>query len=366
MTSHSTTNNTLIASSCLVVGVSLVIFLYDRWNASDNTTNKRIKDDVLRKVLSKVHTNQNSINSKSISPHLDRDFRKEQRRKRMIPVMAMKKPMYDNILMKSPRGEILSTISLKKANWYIRKNLAAWETPEETSIQLLFEPNQERNSTPEHTRLIAYNQSIKRNCCVACGCDENYRRHYIVPYAYRARFPPQFKTHMPHDVVILCPDCHTKAQSAAQIRMQSLEDELRMHLPNSRQATFLDATIQATRSAASALLKRRKQLPSDKVLEYEQIVRAYYNITDEATPVTVEQYELASRLEARFPNPDFVSGPELVERHLVQDAKERGMEYVVKNFVKEWRVLFQRTLEPQFLPSGWDIDSPVRCESRPR
>ena len=364
---------TLILSSCVAMGVSLMIFFYDRINSSDKKSNKRIKRSALRKALSKVERKQSTGTSKkndSSSHHVDRDFLKEQRRKRMIPFMAMKKPMYDNIIMKCPRGDILSTISLKKANWYIRKNLAEWEAADEKSIRLLFEPNTKRAINTEQARLVTYNQSIKKNCCVACGCDQNYRRHYIVPYAYRARFPPRFKTHMPHDVVILCPTCHIQAQAAAQIRMQSLEDDLRTQLTDptvdSRHATFLDPTLQTTRSAASALLKRKTQLPPEKVTEYDQVVRAFYNLSeeDDTTQITEEQLQLASHLEPRCPNPNFLSGSDLVERKLLRDAKEREMDDVILDFVKEWRSLFHRTLQPQFLPSGWAIDCPVRCESR--
>ncbi|GAX11483.1 hypothetical protein FisN_22Lh168 [Fistulifera solaris] len=278
--------------------------------------------------------------------------------------------MYDNILMKCPQGDVLSTISLKKAHWYIRKNLAEWETADETAIRLLFQPNTKRSIDTEQARLVKYNQSIKHNCCVACGCDKDYRRHYIVPYAYRARFPPEFKTHMPHDVVILCPTCHVRAQTAAQTRMHALEDELRTKWtdPNvdSRHATFLDPTIQTTRSAASALLNRKAQLPSEKVLEYIHVVRDYFDISNnnDSMQVTEEQLQLASQLEPRCPNPHFLSGPDLLERELFQAARERGMDSVIMDFVKEWRCLFLRTVQPQFLPPGWSLDTPVRCESR--
>lgn len=364
---------TLLLSSCVVMGVSLMIFFYDRMDSSDKTTNKRRKRSALRKVFSNVARKQSTSileNKVGSSHHVDRDSLKEQRRKRMIPIMAMKKPMYDNIIMKCPRGDVLSTISLKKAHWYIRKKLAEWEAADEQSIRLLFEPNTKRLINTEQARLVTYNQSIKKNCCVACGCDQNYRRHYIVPYAYRARFPPRFKTHMPHDVVILCPKCHIRAQAAAQIRMQSLEDDLRFQLTDptvdSRHATFLDPNLQTARSAASALLKRKSQLPPNKVIEYDQVMRAFYNLSeeDDSTQITEEQLRLASRLEPRIPNPNFVSGPDLVERKLLQDAKERDMNDVIMDFVKEWRSLFHRTLQPLFLPSGWAIDSPVRCESR--
>jgi hypothetical protein len=77
------------------------------------------------------------ISPLNLAPHLQREIYKEQRRKEKIPFLAMKSPMYDNIRMLDPEGNALSTISIKKARWYVAKQIAEWITP--SSIQLLFE-----------------------------------------------------------------------------------------------------------------------------------------------------------------------------------------------------------------------------------
>ncbi len=56
-----------------------------------------------------------------------------------------------------------------------------------------------------------YTQS-KSNRCVACGCASHYLRYRVLPACYRKHMPPELKSHRSHDVVLLCIDCHEKAQ----------------------------------------------------------------------------------------------------------------------------------------------------------
>ena len=342
----------------------------------------------------------------------------------MIPVLAMKKLMYDNIRMKDPTGKILCTVGSKKANWYVRKSLACWEEGN-AAIRLNFEPKQkskQRSSTlkadenanssararvdlrndgnesfsqeqEQHRHL--YNQSLKENKCVICGVDKDYRRHYIVPYCYRSRFPQRFKTHMPHDVVILCPDCHVTAQQISHGRMQELEDRLRGGKNNmvSAQPAWNDPVLTKVRSAACALLRRRDQLPDDKIREYTAVVRDYFHDTQQQKnakddcrlALTIEQLQQASQVEPRQPNPQYISGPDLVmqdiswkiRRRLSVGRSKAGSDRdvtiavdddndvelrVLGDFVREWRSLFCQTMRPRCLPKGWSVDAPVICD----
>jgi hypothetical protein len=78
-----------------------------------------------------------TIQSRSLPSHLRRELYKEQRREQLIPKLTLKKRMYDNIVMQDPVGIVLCTISTKKANWYVRKNLADWIPTNSTSGQLI-------------------------------------------------------------------------------------------------------------------------------------------------------------------------------------------------------------------------------------
>lgn len=126
--------------------------------------------------------------------HLRRAVWKEQKRKESVRFLAMKKPMYDNIEMYDPQGDLLCTIAEKKANWYVKKELGSWNKAK-TAIHLHFQPKGKSENV--------YNQSQKRNVCVSCGDDQHHMRHYVVPYCYRTLLPEKYKTHMPHDIVIM-------------------------------------------------------------------------------------------------------------------------------------------------------------------
>ena len=301
----------------------------------------------------------------ALPTHLRRELYKEERRQKMAPLLAMKKPMYDNILMKDPDGDILSSISMKKANWYVRKELATWEDDEHSVIRLTFEPKKKSLQQLEENE---YNQSLKQNHCVACGNDKDYRRHYVVPHCYRSRFPRRFKNHLSHDVVILCPVCHVRAQQISHEHKDDLEDQLRRkyfqhsieQMELSAQPVLVDFPIYQARSAACALLKWKDGLPATKQQEYENLLRDHFKL-DENRELSEAQLVQASRFESRRPNPSFVTGPELVGRHLREQQQTTTTEVVITAFVKEWRALFVESMNPKFLPKGWNVDAPAKC-----
>lgn len=135
----------------------------------------------------------------------------------------MKSPMYDNVFMSDPDGNLMCTISLKKAKWYVGKGIAEWyrassckggKDEDDAYIRLLFQPNngKSNNSSSKNASKSdsesTYLQSPKLNICVSCGSDGYHMRHYIVPYSYRSGLPEEYKSHMSHDIVIVCPECH--------------------------------------------------------------------------------------------------------------------------------------------------------------
>lgn len=346
--------------------------------------------------------------------HLQREIYKEERREKMIPKLTRAKPMYDNVIMKDPRGTILSTVSIKKAKWYVRKNLAVWksggdDSGDEKAIQLLFQPETTTapsSSSTNHTTagstisLREYNSSIKQNRCVGCGAERDYMKHYIVPYSYRTLFPDHFKTHLPHDIVILCASrCHLRAQQAVHYRMNTLEHRERQRRqnmdlhPTSGQAELVDLYKYRVRSAATALLQWKAKLPENKIAAYERLVCEWArnnksecpgdddneNTIDAAdagnsslTP-TLEQLETASLLQCRSPNPHFVSGAELIVDFLRSDSSKKKKnddddatfdEGALSDFVRGWRQHFLDVVRPRYLPKGWSVDAPVQSDRR--
>lgn len=292
-------------------------------------------------------SDQGSFTSGSgIPSHLQRLMYKQERRNLSISNLSMKKPMYDNIEMYSPDGTLLCTISKTKAKWYIKKGLGRWIVVS-TSLQLLFLPK----GRPDHGD-GKYNQTQKKNRCVVCGDTENFMRHYIVPYCYRQLFPIKYKTHLPHDIVILCPDCHLESEQQTQRRQKELDASLRK-TPESAPARIPNKSLRKVKSVALALRKRRDQLPQAKQEECEQIVKDHFCL-DKASRISPELLDEASKMETTTENPLYVPGPELVIAALAYDPSS------IERFVVEWRQFFIDTMHPQFLPTGWSTYNPVR------
>lgn len=286
-----------------------------------------------------------------LPPHIERIIHKEKRRKQMMSKLTMKRTMYDNIFMYSPDGEVLATISKKKADWYIHKELAEWEdSNRENAIRLLFHPKRPQRVDPERDS-SEYNCAVKANQCVVCGSDQHFMRHYVVPYAYRSRFPESFKTHMPHDVVLVCGLCNARVDAESQKLMSELEDNLRKD-PATAKPNFRDERLCKVKSWGRALLKHQDRLPDDKVALYREFLKAYYGLS-EPGPIPVEYLQKAVSIDPNIKNPNYVSGSDLI----IQSLKDSDQ---ITEFIKLWRRHFVDTHQPRFLPTGWAIDSPVQ------
>ena len=264
---------------------------------------------------------------------------------------------------------------MKKANWYIEKNIAAWvssssndqsiksnkQSPSPKQIQLLFEPKNRSNRGEKGL----YVRSEKINQCVACGNTEYHMRHYVVPFAYRSLFPPKFKSHLSHDIVILCPDCHVFCDQQRQLRMKTIEEHYRFIYNNGMEDDItskpfiIDQRLYHLRSCALALLRWKDKLPESKRTNYEILVGDYLkemnNDIHISIPFTKEQLQLVIDVQYKKENNQFISGPELVLNAMADDEDK------IVQFVKGWRQHFLDIARPQFLPKGWGLDSNLIC-----
>ncbi|KAG8212695.1 hypothetical protein J437_LFUL019593, partial [Ladona fulva] len=135
-------------------------------------------------------------------------------------IPSRKTPMYDNIFLLAPDGEILCTCDRKRA-MYVDKGIGTlieentFEENEDGServckttlkVKLNFEP--QRRAIDESEK---YYCVVKDNLCVVCGKEDSYLRKHIVPHEYRKYFPVWMKSHQSHDVLLLCIDCHMES-----------------------------------------------------------------------------------------------------------------------------------------------------------
>jgi hypothetical protein len=374
-----------------------------------------------------------SSTSNAAATHLARAKMKDERRQAKLIHLAMKSPMYDNVLMLDPQGEVLCTISKKKARWYINKGLADWVVgcgPEDNSqvqslenggggkdddkihhetkgelkpdkkylqIQILFEPKNRSNRGEEGL----YVRTAKQNKCVVCGSQDHHMRHYVVPYAYRTLLPKQYKTHLSHDIVILCPKCHLHCEQHRQRRMTDMEDACRTAYlrannlinkvgggiekdddKNYHHPFQTDHDLYHVRSCALALLNSRDQLPESKLLDYESIIRNHFLSRDpQAIPVqqhdvdaaaaptgennhnsaSISLFELTPSLlqraidvDYKIPNEHYIPGAEIVVGGLVDEE-------LIADFIRDWRRHFLSVAQPRHLPTGWSVNSSFIC-----
>ena len=118
---------------------------------------------------------------------------KQERYERLLPKLTMKRTMYDNISMHAPDDRFVCTVSLKKARWYIKKELADAcpfaEGESLSKITLRFHPDKSELEGKSEEQ-VKFQQRVKKNICVVCGSDSGqYMRHYIVPSTLRHWFP---------------------------------------------------------------------------------------------------------------------------------------------------------------------------------
>lgn len=331
------------------------------------------------------------VAEENLPSHIRREISKERKRKAKVELISMKTPMYDNVYMLDQNRDPMCTISMKKARWYVKKGIAEWSSFKEgrdaaaavrpdddgegaTCIRLLFEHNGSKSDATEPSKETnesetLYLRSAKQNICVVCGDDGYHIRHYIVPYAYRTLLPERYRTHMSHDVVITCPDCHLLCERPKKERMRRMEDALRTRTGAPDVSPVIDdPVLHHVRSCAIALVKWRDRMPAEKVESHERTVREYLaSVCDDEEEkgallygregLTKAQLQRACGVKYRVKNPNYVEGAELVTRSL-EDAKS------TEEFIVGWREHFVATAGPRHMPTGWRVDNPVVCGSR--
>ena len=325
------------AVTCVVVGITTIV------------AHKRRRKSTAKRPKIKPDDDDDSISSEEgeLPSHIQREIYKEHRRQLSVQLMAMKSPMYDNIQMHDNEGNVLCTISKKKANWYLKKDLADWIDPEHTKLKLRFAPKAKSTHAD-------YDAARKRNICVCCGDDENHVRHYIVPYCYRTLLPEKYKSHFSHDIVILCLECHVTCEQATQKRQKAIERRLRKD-PKTALAVIPNKRLYHLRGRALALLRNREQLPEEKRKEYEALVRDHFGIahpTQTNTAIPEELLQKAISIESFETNPDYIPGANVVVDSLLSERD-------IEQFVLEWREHFLDTMQPRYMPTGWSLENPV-------
>jgi hypothetical protein len=86
--------------------------------------------------------------------------------------------------------------------------------------------------------------------------------------------------------------------------------------------------------------------------------------------LTPERLRAAVDLDEKVPNPDYASPSEELVRSLLAVRSEEGSGTDggegcfpgIERFVRDWRLHFVTSMQPRYMPRGWSVDHPVRCD----
>lgn len=246
-----------------------------------------------------------------------------------------KSKLYGNFHVQSPQGHEMFHCNSERALWYLNRNIAEIVPESARTIRLTFAPN-----GPGHID-DSYYLTEKINQCVVCGDNHCLNRHHVMPRVFRKYFPDVLKNHSYHDVLLLCISCHENYEKeASKLKIQICKEfEL---IPHNNQDYLPE--LGKSIKAAKTLLEHADKIPEDRKAFMMNIVCSYLNKQD----VSMEDLEFLACQKA----------------HVKTNVKNYGQCVAerlenIQEFTERWRKHFVETMNPKFLPDGWDIFKPV-------
>ena len=287
----------------------------------------------------------------------------EEKRKNFIRRFACKKKVYDNCVIISKKGQHLAFCDRKKANWYLNKGLATLEpTSDDTmTVRLVFEPKDRLGDEfdPVECRAPRFNR------CVSCSHSTHYTRFHIVPVAYRKRMPISMKSHRNHDVVLLCIDCHEKANIYVAELKKQIAEEFDAPITGIGTKGLTDEErklFKAARTLDNPTLKDR--IPQWRRAQLQEFILEGLGV-EKDVEFTREHLEEALNLEARKRNSGdlkcrrFSHGRIVMSRLMESENKQESLH----QFIRRWRVWFLEKMQPSHLPEDWSVDYATKLDT---
>lgn len=247
-------------------------------------------------------------------------------------LQVKKSKHYSNILMLSKEGVALATISKKRADWYLNRNLAKEIDPYDQYnrvIQLRFEP--------KHISTSDIQTQILENKCVVCGTKEDLTLHHVVPSVIRKYFPKQDKSRQHTWCVLVCLKHHEKAEQKNSLVTKDFIKNRNKIL----ESTLSYKKIKAARILKSVLAQAIiDKVPSDVIKR--SLKRLKLDSIEE-----IEKVDMDSLVK------EYKEKTKIVRRQTVlQFIKDKGG---IDNVKKIFRDLFL-SLNPEHLPEGFLFD----------
>jgi len=239
--------------------------------------------------------------------------------------------LYDGCKVLHPNGELMFRCDKKRANWYLKRDLAILIEPDPLTIRLTFEPK-----GPGHIGDNFYLQE-RKNVCSVCGSKKNLSRHHVVPHCYVRAAPDKPFHHNSHDVVPMCVECHEKYEHIHSHQLRQKLAEQYDAPVNGNGAIVFRRSVKA----AVALMCHGVHMPEYRQKELRAMIAQ--ELDHSPSDQEIKDLSAMSILEK---NEDFKTHGEIVMSKVTN----------VNEFVRIWRNHFLETMKPQHLPEHWDAN----------
>lgn len=255
---------------------------------------------------------------------------------------ARKREVRGNIEFVDPNGTFLFYNNLKRADWYMKRNLAIKLS--DSKYQLTFKPKAIGLSELNDPYL---KQTIE-NKCVCCGNLENLNTHHVFPHCFTSGFNPKEKAiirkYSTHDVLIVCVSCHHFYEDHAERIKNQICKDLREVLRE-------DKSIWKASKLLCTYFKHVSKIPDNNKGEIENNIRDLLN--DHTTPL-IELHEKYKNTKYTYRDnrpyelfiKDYLNNPEKLDEYIIS-----------------WRKHFIDVMQPRHLPPLWDYSRKIMVEN---
>lgn len=241
--------------------------------------------------------------------------------------------IYGNCQVLSPDNILMFRCDEKRANWYLKRDLAESIELSPLKIRLKFKPRGLGN----HNK--GFGLTEMKNVCVNCGSQDELNRHHVVPYCYRKFFPLSLKSHNFHDVLAMCVPCHEKYERNADKLKMSLS--IKYNAPINGESIGNNRDMVKYSKISNTLLKENlTNAPKSKIRRMRKSLKDRFGIKR----LTKDKIEEISNIK------------------IVVIKRTHGEMVISKvtdtqQFIEMWRKHFVENNECKFLPKNWSIEN---------
>lgn len=254
-------------------------------------------------------------------------------------------------------GRFVCFLTEKKSRFYISNNLGKRVDSNDNIpvMMFLFELN------GPGLGLDNFSSELNQNMCVVCGNKNELTTHHVVPKQYRMHILSKLNNiadrykHDPHDLVILCINCHDKYENKYSFHLkQKIADEYNAPIDGSWEHPT-KKHYECSKNArlfklAKTLLKYHKTIPQTIKTKLLQEVQKNINFSLSLDVKKFQQdWDMKYQEERKK---YYAKHGELVVYYLKNY-------HDIETFIIMWRKHFITSMNPKYLSKFWNVNRKI-------